>query len=528
MADLMAQHGRHYRWFIVATAILGTFAQVLASTTINVAIPEIMGAFALGHDQAQWLSTGFLAATTIAMLITAWLVERFGFKATFVGAIVVFETGSFLGGFAPNIDLLIFGRVLQGAASGVIQPLSMLTVFQVFSPHQRGTAMGLFGIGTILAPSLGPTLAGMLIDELGWQFVFFMGTPFDFIGILAALAFLPGRLVAQRRGFDWTGCGLLVIAVAFILVGLTDGQRLGWADDSVTISLVVGFGGFAAFLVWETVVRHPLVNLRVFRHYQFAAATAVSFVIGAALFSTTYLVPLFVQTIQGYDAMHAGLLMLPGGLAIGLVFPLAGYLSDKVPNFYLISSGLLLIALSSFLLISIDTATDFWTLVWWTVIGRLGFAFIFPSLGIGSLRALPPDEIAQGSGIINFSRQLGGAFGVNALATALIANHAFYDVQFSATQSGANSVTADAIRHLSVIFRQLGAAEVLIQPSALAYLSNVVDIQANMMSYREGFLLVTVVALLAMVPAFLMVPRRGASRLACPRRLGSLPRHRGQ
>ncbi|MBM3504984.1 MAG: DHA2 family efflux MFS transporter permease subunit [Alphaproteobacteria bacterium] len=506
-AAAATQHGRHYRWFIVGTAIMCTFAQVLASTTINVAIPEIMGAFGLGHDQAQWLSTGFLAATTIAMLLAAWLVDRFGFRATFVGAMIVFEVGSFLGGLAPNIDLLILGRVLQGAASGVIQPLSMLVVFQVFPPHQRGSAMGLFGIGTILAPSLGPALAGVLMDEMGWRFVFFMGTPFDFAGVLAAIAFIPSRIPGHVRRFDWLGAILLTIAVAFLLIALTDGQRHGWADDGVLVDFSVGGGAFLAFLIWQLLVREPLVNLRVFRHPAFTAAAAVSFVIGASLFATTYLVPLFVQTVQGYNATLSGLLMLPGGLIIGVLFPLSGWLSDRVRPQYPILIGLLCLAVSSFLLVKIDTGTSFWTLVLWTILGRMGFAFIFPALGTGSLRALPPEEIAQGSGIINFARQLGGAFGVNILATALIANHAFYDVQYSATQSGANSATLEALRQLQLLFRQLGTPESLIQPNAIGFLTNMIDIQANIMSYREGFLLIAIVSVAAMIPALFMIRR---------------------
>lgn len=509
LQELEAQYGPNYRWLVIVAAITCTFGQVLASTTINVAIPEIMGTFGLGHDQAQWLSTGFLAATTVCMLLAAWFTERFGFRATFIGAIIANEIGGVIGGFAPNEDVLIVARVLQGAASGIIQPMTMLLIFQVFPPSRRGSAMGVFAIGTVLAPALGPTLAGVLMDELSWRFVFFMGLPFDFVGLLMAMAFIPGRIAAVRRDFDWIGTILLTIGVGLLLVALSRGQREGWLADEVLLYFLGATGVLAAFTLWELFVPHPLLNLRIFLLGRFAAAAFVSFVIGVALFGSTYLIPLFVQEVQGYSATDAGLLLLPGGLAIGLTFSITGRLADLWPPWTLIFIGLALSAVSCLLLAGADASTTFWNLAIWSVIGRLGFAFLFPALGIGSLKILPPQHLAQGSGIINFTRQLGGSFGVNLLASALIARSAFHAEGFNADQTADNQTMMTAVRELTHLFARLGIPDALQFPAAMQQLGRIITAQANLAGYQDGFLILGVVAIVAMAPALLMITGPG-------------------
>lgn len=504
---LEAQYGPNYRWLVITAAITGTFGQVLSSTTINVAIPEIMGTFGLGHDQAQWLATGFLASTTVCMLLAAWFTERFGFRATFIGAIVVCEIGGIMGGFAPNEDVLIVARVLQGAASGIIQPMTMLLVFQVFPADRRGSAMGVFAIGTVLAPALGPTFAGMLMDQLSWRFVFFMATPFDFIGLLMAMVFIPGKLATTHRRFDWAGTILITLGVALLLVALSRGQRDGWLADNVLVYFLAASGVLVVFVAWQLHVAQPLINLRIFLNGRFAAAAFVSFVIGVALFGSTYLIPLFVQEVQGLTPTDAGLLLLPAGLAIGLSFPITGRLADLWPPYVLIYIGLGLSALSCLLLAGADADTGFWTLVLWTIFGRLGFAFIFPALGIGSLKVLPLHFLAQGSGIINFTRQLGGAFGVNLLASALIARSAFHAEGFTADQTADNQTMMELARQLQHLFARLGTPDIQQFPAAMQYIGRMIGAQANLLGYQDGFMILGITGIVAMVPAMLMITK---------------------
>ncbi|RPJ44657.1 MAG: MFS transporter, partial [Betaproteobacteria bacterium] len=222
--ELFARYGPAYRWFATATVMLGTISAVLTTTSVNVAIPDIMGAFGIGQDRAQWLSTGTLAAMTVGMLLNAWLMQSFGQRNVFVGSLAVFIGALLLAGFAPNENVLIFSRIVQGAVAGILQPLAMYTLFRVFPPEQRGAAMGFFGMSVILGPAIGPTLGGVLIDLFNWRFIFFVPMVVSVLAILIGSLFLPGREGSgERVRFDGTGFVLLSVAIATMLTALSNG-----------------------------------------------------------------------------------------------------------------------------------------------------------------------------------------------------------------------------------------------------------------------------------------------------------------
>ena len=229
--------GPSYHWLVTITAIIGTVASILSSTIVNVALPDIMGAFGIGQDHAQLLSTGFLAAVTGTMLLNAWLVESFGFRATYAAAVGLFLFGSVVAGFAPNEGMLILGRILQGASAGMLQPLMTQIVFQVFPPEKRGSAMGIAAIGVVLAPALGPTVGGLLVDNYGWRSVFFLAMPVALLGLAMGWIFMPSATAPQRRRFDLPGFALLIAGLLALFMGLSSGQRDGWAANRVVFEL---------------------------------------------------------------------------------------------------------------------------------------------------------------------------------------------------------------------------------------------------------------------------------------------------
>ncbi|MSP43540.1 MAG: MFS transporter, partial [Alphaproteobacteria bacterium] len=213
-----AEFGPKYRVLAVITAMLGTLATLLPATIVNVVIPEIMGAFGIGQDKAQWLATGFLASSTITMLVNSWMVHSFGVRFTFVISLSVFLLGSIAGMFAPNEDILIGIRVFQGAAAGIMTPLTMIIMFQVFPPEQRGRAMGIFAMGAVMAPALGPSIGGLVIDTLGWRYIFFLELPGLFAAIAMGSIFLVDReATGPREKFDWTGLILITTFVSTLL-----------------------------------------------------------------------------------------------------------------------------------------------------------------------------------------------------------------------------------------------------------------------------------------------------------------------
>ncbi len=502
---LFERYGPAYRWFATGTALVAAIAVILSATIVNVAIPDVMGAFGIDQTKAQWLSTGFLAAMTATMLLTDWTQRAFGLRGAVTVALVLFTAGSVLGGLAPDEDVLILARVIQGGAAGIVQPVAMIIIFRVFPPERAGAAMGIFGIGVVLAPALGPWVGGLLMDSFNWRYVFYLGIPFAALGIALAAVFLPGRDTSQARpGFDWIGFALLALLLTSLLSALSAGQRLGWDSDTIVAEFAVAALSAVGFVWWERRTAKPMLDLRLFTDGPFAAASVVSFVLGAGLFGTTYLLPVFVQTVQGMTPTEAGLLLMPAGFVLAIFFPLAGALTDRVAPGLLIAAGLILFAYSSYLTSFADVDTSFWALAWWTVLSRIGLGLVFPAISAGSLQVLPPHLMAQGSGAVNFSRQLGGAFGVNLLAVISERRVAFHADALAATQTPDNSTTTAFLHTVMPLMGQAGLPDYQQMPAAIAYLGQVIYAQATTLAYRDGFLITAFVFGAALLPTWLL------------------------
>ncbi|TDH59316.1 DHA2 family efflux MFS transporter permease subunit [Dankookia rubra] len=500
--------GPSYRWLVTITAIIGTVASILSSTIVNVALPDIMGAFGIGQDHAQLLSTGFLAAVTGTMLMNAWLVESFGFRATYAAAVGLFLFGSVVAGVAPNEGLLILGRILQGASAGMLQPLMTQIVFQVFPAEKRGSAMGIAAIGVVLAPALGPTVGGLLVDNYGWRSVFFLAMPVALLGLAMGLVFMPSAVSPQRRRFDLAGFLLLVTGLLALFMGLSSGQREGWGAGRVDAELGLAALAATGFVLWELHTPAPLLNPRVFGNIGFAGAFCVALIYGASIFGSTYLIPLFVQTIQGYTATRAGLVLMPAGLVMVVVFPIAGRLADRLPAWQPMVAGLLLFACSTWLLRGVDTDVPFWTLALWIMVGRVGLGLTMPSMNAGALRALPPRFLGQGAGAINFARQFGGALGVNLLSILLEQKTELHAQTLTPTQDGSSAATLEFLRLTQSLLRQDGVPETELLGGSYDYLARVLAAQAGMLGFRDSFLAVTIACLVALLPAMALRRRR--------------------
>lgn len=399
--------------------MIGTISTILAATIINVAFPALIAEFHVGHDTLQWVAAGFLAATTVTMLATAWLVETFGERRTFMGTLSLFLAASLLAAASWNPQSLITARVLQGAAAGVLQPLAMVVLFRVFPVEERGRAMALYGFGIVLAPAVGPALGGALLEAFGWRSIFLLTVPFCIAGLALGPRTLPARAAGARLRFDWLGWLLLAGALVTLLNVAVIGRRDGFAAASTLALTLAGIGLAAGFVRWEMRVPAPLLPIRLFQHPPFAAASVVAFAYGIGLFGSTYLVPVFAQDIAHYDAAEAGNLLVPPGIALAIAIAVGGRLTDRMHPAPIIIGGLALFALSSLLLAFSGATTGFLLLAVWLIIGRAGLGMLIPALNVGAVQALSGTELAHASSAVNFVRQLGGAIGVNLLAVVL-------------------------------------------------------------------------------------------------------------
>lgn len=421
IAALRERYGDRYRWLLLFSVMVGTMASIMSSTIVNVAIPDMSHYFALGQERAQWVSSGFMVATTVSMLTTPWLLSRYGYRATYVGAMVLLLVGGIGGGVAGHFSLVLVARVAEGLAAGVVQPIPAVIILYAFKPHEQGRASGIFGMGVVLAPAIGPSVGGLLVDWFGWRSIFFMVVPLCLASIALAYKFVPvnapGGVPANRRGepLDWRGLTLGALGTLCLLNGLVALHSGPYAEAALLLGAAALF--LVLFLWWQRRVTQrghkPLMDLRVFEYRQFAMGSVVAFIYGTALFGSTYLLPVFMQLGLQLSPSHVGTIMLPSGIVLAMTIPLVGRLADRVATHWLVSTGLALLGLSFVLMMLVGLQSALWTLVVFAVLGRIGLGFILPSLNLGAMRPLDKALISQGSSIIGFVRMLGGAAGVS-------------------------------------------------------------------------------------------------------------------
>ena len=403
--------------------MIGTVASVMASTIVNVAVPGMARVFTLGQERAQWLSAGFMGAMTLSMLTTPWLLDRYGYRHTYIGAVTLLMVGGVAGGFSSWFELVLAMRVTEGLAAGVLQPIPAIVILHAFGDGERGKAMGIFGFGVVLAPAIGPSIGGVLVEWWGWRSIFFVVAPFCVVAMAMARRYLPvsapGGAPIDREGgrLDLLGLGLIAVAVLALLNGMVhlnaETRPLGLA--LIVLSLVAA----AAFIAHQRRGARPLMTLGLFAHRSFAMGGLVAFIYGVALFGSTYLLPVFMQEALHLAPSLAGAVLLPAGIALALTIPFAGRLADRMPVNRLVSFGLLLLSVSFFLMLTVGLGTALVLITLWALIGRIGLGFIMPSLNLGSMHGLPDIHISQGSSTINFLRQLGGAVGIGLVGNVL-------------------------------------------------------------------------------------------------------------
>ena len=421
LSVLREKYGERYRWLVLLSVMVGTMASIMSSTIVNVAIPDMSHYFTLGQERAQWVSSGFMVATTVSMLTTPWLLARYGYRATYVGAMLLLLLGGVGGGLAQDFGLVLAARVAEGLAAGVVQPIPAVIILHAFKPHEQGRASGVFGMGVVLAPAIGPSIGGLLVDWFGWRSIFFMVVPLCLVSLWLAYKFIPvtapGGVKADRRGeaLDWRGLVLGTIGTLCLLNGLVS-LHGGSAGEAGGL-LLGAAAAMACFIAWQYRLirqnRKPLMDLRLFQYKPFAMGSVVAFIYGTALFGSTYLLPVFMQLGLELSASMVGTLMLPAGLVLAATIALVGRLADRQPAHLLVSVGLALLALSFGLMVFVSLGSSLWILVAFAILGRIGLGFILPSLNLGAMRPLEKSLISQGSSTIGFLRMLGGAAGVS-------------------------------------------------------------------------------------------------------------------
>jgi MFS transporter, DHA2 family, multidrug resistance protein len=488
-------------WLIAVVVAMAAFMEVLDTSIANVALPYIAGSLGASNDQSTWVLTSYLVSNAIVLPISGWLARAFGRRRFFMGCLVVFTISSLLCGIAPSLGAIIIFRVLQGIGGGGLQPMAQAILADVFPPEKRGLAFALYGVTAIIAPTIGPTLGGWITDNYTWRWIFFINLP---VGILALL--LVYRLVedppwaarAKGRGLkiDYIGVSLLALGVGALQVMLDKGQEDDWFGSRfITTLVIVAAVGLISFVVWEWLYKNPIVEVKLFRNLNFLSANFMMFVLGILLFSSLVMMPLFLQSLMGYTAESAGLVLSGGGLLLLLLMPVVGVLSSKVQSRYLVAFGWLTLSIGMFVSSRrLDLDVSFGSASMLRLVQVFGLAFLFVPINLTSYVGMPAEKSGSVAGLVNFMRNIGSSVGTSLVTTLLERRAQVHQVYLVADVARGKPELANQLAGLTsrLIAAGMNAEKAASQAEAIVF-RNVIA-QANTLAYLDTFVFLSVAA----------------------------------
>jgi DHA2 family multidrug resistance protein len=488
---------------VTVTGMLAAFTMVIASTIVNVAVPDVIGAFGVSQSEVQLMATAFNIAMTTGQLLNAWAVSVFGQRYGYVATLALFSVGSVFAGAAESFDMIVIGRVLQGAAAGIIQPLIMVTLFRAFPEGRRGQALGLYAMGLVFAASVGPVFGGIAIQSFDWRAIFYMPLVLVALCVPLGMMFMPNERGDKAVAFDWLGYGLIVVAMYCLITAISNGLRDGWTSDYIVGLFVGAFVSSVAFLMSQTRESASLLDLSLFRSKMFTMAILVTMLSAVGNFATVYAIPVAAQLVQNLTALDAGLALMPAMMMAVIFMPISGHLSDKIAPHKALYFGLTFLALGALPFAFADANTSFYKIVLYGMVGRWATAFVQPFIMNTALKTLPPEKLNAGGGTVNFCRHLAGSIGMNIWVVFVDWRIEFHSDQISTlTQQG--EASSSLLRGVSQIFREAGVPEVVHAPGGLHYFGQMIEAQATALAFQDGFWVLVVSYLAGIIPAIFL------------------------
>jgi DHA2 family multidrug resistance protein len=505
----------HNPWVIALAVTLATFMEVLDTSIANVALPHIAGGLSAGQDESTWILTSYLVSNAIVLPLSGWLSSIMGRKRFYMGCVALFTISSFLCGLAPNLGMLIFFRVLQGAGGGGLQPSEQAILADTFEPAQRGMAFAVYGVAVVTAPAIGPTLGGWITDNYTWRWIFFINIPVGIFSLLLTSQLISDppymkRFKLSETRIDYIGLGLVAIGLGTLQVVLDKGQREDWFESNFIVGLtVICVSALLLAIIWEWRRKDPIIDLHLFRERTFATANLLMFMLGFALLGSTLLLPLFMQTMLGYTAEQAGLALMPGGFTIMLLMPVVGYLLSRYDARWLMGLGLLDLSFSLFHMTHFDLGIDFGTVVWARIFQAAGLAFLFVPINTAAYAYLPREKNNAASGLMNLARNIGASVGISVVVTMLTRRAQFHQDRLVSHITRTNPTVYSAVQGIAHALQARGLDANTALHQAYARIQAMVVGQATMLAYIDCFWFLGI-AILAMVPMLLIMKKTKA------------------
>jgi DHA2 family multidrug resistance protein len=509
--------GNRSPWLVAVVVSIATFMVVLDTAIANVSLRYIAGSLAASVDESTWVVSTYLIANAVILPASGWLSNVVGRKRFYMLCVAVFTVSSLLCGLAPSLGALIFFRILQGLGGGGMPTSEQAILADTFPPERRGQAFALYGVAVIVAPTVGPTLGGWITDNFSWHWIFFINVPIGIIslGLVHWLVDEPEVLEQERRErlasglkVDWIGFVLIALTLGCLEVVLDRGQIDDWFKSTTIVAFATVAGiSLLLFIPWEIRQKEPIVELRLLFQRQFGMSFLVMLTIGAILFGSNQIMPQLLQTTFPYTAMLSGLAMMPGGIAMLLLMPIAGQVTGRFQPKYLIALGLVGVALSMWYSTSLTPDASFDYFAWVRVYQMIGLPFLFIPINTVAYDGLPPEQTNQGSALMNVARNLGGSIGISLANVELTQRTQFHQSRLVENTIPSSTAFQSTLHRATQYFMQQGASAGDAHNAAIGFISQVITKQATILAYIDVFQLSAIVAAV-LIPVVLIMVRR--------------------
>jgi MFS transporter, DHA2 family, multidrug resistance protein len=494
-------------WLIAVVVAMAAFMEVLDTSIANVALPYMAGSLGATNDQSTWVLTSYLVSNAIVLPISGWLANAFGRKRFFMVCLVIFTVSSLLCGIAPSLGAIIFFRILQGMGGGGLQPMAQAILADIFPPEKRGLAFALYGITAVIAPTVGPTLGGWITDNYTWRWIFFINLP---VGILALL--LVYRLVddppwaTKRTGLklDYIGVSFLALGVGALQVMLDKGQEDDWLGSRfITTLAILAVVGLVSLVIWEWFYKKPIVEVKLFRNLNFLGSNLMMFTLGLIYFGSLVMMPLFLQSLMGYTAESAGIVLSGSGALLLVLMPVVGFVSSKAQARYLVAFGWLTLAIGMFLsYLYLDLDVSFNAVAVLRLAQVFGLPFLFVPINLASYIGMPAEKSGSVAGLMNFMRNMGSSVGTSMVTTLLDRRAQVHQNYLDANVASGHWRLAQQVAGLTAHLRAAGINAVTAARQADAIVYRSVIAQATLLAYLDTFIYLAIGAAIMFILAF--------------------------
>ncbi|TWH51711.1 DHA2 family efflux MFS transporter permease subunit [Sporomusa sp. KB1] len=504
MIPRLAIDNERYKWAALGVTLIGGFMSTLDTSIINVAVPKMMAAFAVGTEDAQWILTAYMLTMGVLQPASGYLCNSFGTRRMYLLSLFIFTVGSLLCSLAWSDSSMIVFRIVQALGGGLILPVGMSIVLQNFSPAERNLAMGIWGICVAVAPAIGPTLGGYLIDEWSWHYIFTINLPIGILGYLLAALTLKESRTAPDLKFDFAGFIFCATGLFCLLLALSKGVDKGWDSFYIISLLYTAFATLTLFVLIELNTDAPLLDLSLFRDWNFMLGNIFSFINYTILLGSLFLIPLFFQNILNYTAMQTGLLLLPAGLISGALMPVAAKVADKIGTKPVVIFASLCAMAGTFPLMYLDLDTSPAYVLFIQLFRGIFVGCSIITVTVLSMSRVPREKISQASAINNTIRQVSGSFGIAVLSTVL-QNRQIYHLDTIASHINITSkATVDLLAYGKQLFMRQGSTEALAQQQALVLINGLVKKQMTVFSFDDAFWVLGIFAVFCLLVSLLL------------------------